>query len=74
MYEKAYGVQIKESKHSKFNDRKYSVELSNSIQFRDMSGKPKKTFHAGNLMLKSIESLRQNANLTARMHNELQSA
>ena len=31
MYEKAYGVQIKESKNSKFSNRKYSVELSNSI-------------------------------------------
>ena len=36
-----------------------------------MSGKPKKTFHAGSLMLKSIESLRQNATMTARMNNEI---
>ena len=70
-YEKAYGVQITESKNSKFSNRKYSVELSSSIQLKDLSGKPKKTFHAGSLMLKSVESLRQNATMTSRMDNEI---
>ena len=71
MYEKAYGVQIKKSKNSQFSNRKYSVELSSSIQLKDMSGKPKKTFHAGSLMIKSVESLRQNATMTAREDNKI---
>ena len=71
MYEKAYGVQIKKSKNSQFSNRKYSVELSSSIQLKDLSGKPKKTFHAGSLMLKSVESLRQNATMTAREDNKI---